>query len=101
MTSTATTPTPSPGTPAGMRTGEFCQLNIQANLCQVLHLKGLKLPSQRMAQGTALSLRHGTRCAGEVAAVANNRICGAGVAYNARVGGEPAGGSVAKGVKSW
>lgn len=44
MTSTATTPTPSPGTPSGMRTGEFCQLNIQANLCQVLHLKGLKLP---------------------------------------------------------
>ncbi|KAM8795027.1 proprotein convertase subtilisin/kexin type 4 [Eudromia elegans] len=31
--------------------------------------------------------RHGTRCAGEVAAVANNNICGAGVAYNARVGG--------------
>ncbi|XP_076215257.1 proprotein convertase subtilisin/kexin type 4 isoform X1 [Aptenodytes patagonicus] len=31
--------------------------------------------------------RHGTRCAGEVAAAANNRICGAGVAYNARVGG--------------
>ncbi|NWX06233.1 PCSK4 convertase, partial [Caloenas nicobarica] len=31
--------------------------------------------------------RHGTRCAGEVAAVANNRVCGAGVAYNARVGG--------------
>ncbi|NXX23568.1 PCSK4 convertase, partial [Podargus strigoides] len=31
--------------------------------------------------------RHGTRCAGEVAAVANNQICGAGVAYNARIGG--------------
>ncbi|NXC77485.1 PCSK4 convertase, partial [Anhinga anhinga] len=31
--------------------------------------------------------RHGTRCAGEAAAAANNRICGAGVAYNARVGG--------------
>ncbi|XP_055968765.1 proprotein convertase subtilisin/kexin type 4 [Sorex fumeus] len=31
--------------------------------------------------------RHGTRCAGEVAAVANNRFCGAGVAYNARIGG--------------
>ncbi|XP_053311821.1 proprotein convertase subtilisin/kexin type 4-like [Spea bombifrons] len=30
---------------------------------------------------------HGTRCAGEVAAVANNDICGAGVAYNARIGG--------------
>ncbi|NXN24698.1 PCSK4 convertase, partial [Nycticryphes semicollaris] len=31
--------------------------------------------------------RHGTRCAGEVAAVANNQICGAGVAYNAKIGG--------------
>ncbi|XP_061870766.1 proprotein convertase subtilisin/kexin type 4 [Colius striatus] len=31
--------------------------------------------------------RHGTRCAGEVAAAANNGICGAGVAYKARVGG--------------
>ena len=31
--------------------------------------------------------RHGTRCAGEVAAVANNRLCGLGVAYNARIGG--------------
>ncbi|XP_018419945.1 PREDICTED: proprotein convertase subtilisin/kexin type 4 [Nanorana parkeri] len=30
---------------------------------------------------------HGTRCAGVVAAVANNDICGAGVAYNARIGG--------------
>ncbi|NXK75650.1 FURIN protein, partial [Amazona guildingii] len=33
------------------------------------------------------SCRHGTRCAGEVAAVANNGICGVGVAYNARIGG--------------
>lgn len=32
--------------------------------------------------------RHGTRCAGEVAAVANNDICGVGVAYNAKIGGE-------------
>ncbi|XP_072338235.1 proprotein convertase subtilisin/kexin type 4-like isoform X2 [Scyliorhinus torazame] len=30
--------------------------------------------------------RHGTRCAGEVAAVANN-LCGIGIAYNARIGG--------------
>ncbi|NWZ86732.1 PCSK4 convertase, partial [Poecile atricapillus] len=30
---------------------------------------------------------HGTRCAGEVAAVANNGVCGAGVAYNSRIGG--------------
>lgn len=30
---------------------------------------------------------HGTRCAGEAASVANNGICGAGVAYNAKIGG--------------
>ncbi|XP_015507106.1 proprotein convertase subtilisin/kexin type 4 isoform X1 [Parus major] len=30
---------------------------------------------------------HGTRCAGEVAAVANNGVCGAGVAYNSKIGG--------------
>lgn len=31
--------------------------------------------------------KHGTRCAGEVAAVAYNQYCGVGVAYNASVGG--------------
>lgn len=31
--------------------------------------------------------KHGTRCAGEVAAQANNSKCGVGVAYNARIGG--------------
>ncbi|XP_029469179.1 proprotein convertase subtilisin/kexin type 4 isoform X2 [Rhinatrema bivittatum] len=31
--------------------------------------------------------RHGTRCAGEVAGVANNGICGTGIAYNAKIGG--------------
>jgi len=31
--------------------------------------------------------KHGTRCAGEVAAAANNNICNVGVAYNARIGG--------------
>jgi hypothetical protein len=30
---------------------------------------------------------HGTRCAGEVAAAAND-ICGVGVAYNANIGGK-------------
>lgn len=32
--------------------------------------------------------RHGTRCAGEVAAAADNGVCGVGVAYNAKIGGE-------------
>ena len=31
--------------------------------------------------------KHGTRCAGEIAAVANNGLCNVGVAYNSRVGG--------------
>ena len=31
--------------------------------------------------------RHGTRCAGEVAATANNSICSVGVAYHAGIGG--------------
>ncbi|KAL8581696.1 hypothetical protein ACOMHN_043114 [Nucella lapillus] len=30
---------------------------------------------------------HGTRCAGEIAASANNDVCGVGVAYNAKIGG--------------
>lgn len=33
------------------------------------------------------SNRHGTRCAGEVAATANNTLCAVGVAYGAGVGG--------------
>ncbi|BFZ02510.1 hypothetical protein BsWGS_05549 [Bradybaena similaris] len=31
--------------------------------------------------------RHGTRCAGEVAAQADNHVCSVGVAFNARIGG--------------
>lgn len=31
--------------------------------------------------------KHGTRCAGEVAAVAFNDFCGIGIAYNASIGG--------------
>lgn len=33
------------------------------------------------------SNRHGTRCAGEVAAEANNSICAVGIAFEASVGG--------------
>ncbi|XP_014668291.1 PREDICTED: neuroendocrine convertase 1-like [Priapulus caudatus] len=35
----------------------------------------------------AVLVSHGTRCAGEIAMVANNNKCGVGVAYNARIGG--------------
>lgn len=33
------------------------------------------------------SNRHGTRCAGEVAATANNSLCAVGIAFGANVGG--------------
>jgi len=33
------------------------------------------------------SNRHGTRCAGEVSASANNSLCGVGVAYDSKIGG--------------
>ncbi|XP_055924255.1 neuroendocrine convertase 1-like [Argiope bruennichi] len=33
------------------------------------------------------SNNHGTRCAGEIAMVANNLKCGVGIAYNAKIGG--------------
>ena len=33
------------------------------------------------------SFRHGTRCAGEIAMVANNGICGKGIAFDANIGG--------------
>jgi proprotein convertase subtilisin/kexin type 1 len=39
----------------------------------------------------ALTNAHGTRCAGEIAMSANNRKCGVGVAFNAKVGGKPQG----------
>ena len=35
-----------------------------------------------------LFFRHGTRCAGEVAAVANNHICNIGIAFEASIGGK-------------
>ncbi|XP_059861269.1 proprotein convertase subtilisin/kexin type 6 isoform X5 [Delphinus delphis] len=38
--------------------------------------------------------KHGTRCAGEVAASANNSYCIVGIAYNAKIGGRPA-------IRSW
>ena len=37
--------------------------------------------------GSFFSDRHGTRCAGEVAAEANNGICSVGVAFESSIGG--------------
>uniref|UniRef100_A0A6I8N3Z1 Proprotein convertase subtilisin/kexin type 4 n=1 Tax=Ornithorhynchus anatinus TaxID=9258 RepID=A0A6I8N3Z1_ORNAN len=44
-------------------------------------------PDPRPQYGPLNENRHGTRCAGEVAAIANNGICGVGIAFNARIGG--------------
>ena len=41
-----------------------------------------KLPTPRLSDDY-----HGTRCAGQIAAVRNNDVCGVGVAYNSRVSG--------------
>ncbi|XP_076457418.1 proprotein convertase subtilisin/kexin type 7-like [Babylonia areolata] len=40
-----------------------------------------------MPNGDKVSNHHGTRCAGEIAAVANNKVCGVGVAHEAKVSG--------------
>lgn len=46
--------------------------------------------------------KHGTRCAGEVAAQANNDICGVGVAYNSRIGGvRMLDGDVTDAIEAW
>lgn len=47
----------------------------------------LKCTSFIMIVDLIVFVRHGTRCAGEVAAVSNNSVCGVGVAPGARVGG--------------
>lgn len=43
--------------------------------------------NDRFNESYFLFCRHGTRCAGEVAAKLNNHICGVGIAYHASVGG--------------
>lgn len=37
---------------------------------------------------TGFVLRHGTRCAGEVAAHYNNSVCAVGIAFNTKIGGD-------------
>ena len=49
---------------------------------------GPQHPQLRVLIAFSPSRRHGTRCAGEVAASANNSYCIVGVAYNAKIGGE-------------
>ncbi|CAH3133839.1 unnamed protein product [Porites lobata] len=46
--------------------------------------------------------KHGTRCAGEVAAGVNNNMCGVGVAYNSRIGGvRMLDGDVTDAIEAW
>ncbi|MGH0137080.1 UNVERIFIED_CONTAM: hypothetical protein FKN15_007663, partial [Acipenser sinensis] len=49
------------------------------------YLKSREAAPNHPAVGS--EMRHGTRCAGEVAAAANNGICGVGVAFNSKIGG--------------
>ena len=40
-----------------------------------------------LSNKTYYLFRHGTRCAGEVAAQSNNSICAVGIAFDANIGG--------------
>ncbi|KAI4538091.1 hypothetical protein MG293_011494 [Ovis ammon polii] len=51
---------------------------------QTTGLTAVKSPSVQLPQTQS---SHGTRCAGEVSAAANNNICGVGVAYGSKVAG--------------
>ena len=49
--------------------------------------KGDGDPSPRAPSGEFDSQNsHGTRCAGEIAMIPNNQVCGVGVAYGAKIG---------------
>lgn len=63
---------------------------MQGNILGIMFWKCTEKSSFNLYLSSFYSFfwRHGTRCAGEVAAVANNGICGVGVAYNAKIGGE-------------
>ena len=52
-----------------------------------IQTKDIRNPPKKGLIPFCLFSSHGTRCAGEVAAVANNSICGVGVAYDANIGG--------------
>lgn len=83
MTSMIMTQIPSLATHPTMRTGELdaeYQVFLGPAETPKSHGTNVRFPP---CSGT----RHGTRCAGEVSATANNGFCGAGVAFNARIGG--------------
>lgn len=47
----------------------------------------MSVPNFHLRNDLAALFSHGTRCAGEAAALANNGVCGVGVSYNAKIGG--------------
>ena len=64
----------------------FCGISLLLNR----GIWGEKNPKQKKGKDWVVFFylsSHGTRCAGEVAAVANNSACGVGVAYDANIGG--------------
>ena len=50
-------------------------------------IKGDPDPMPRYDRANGVPNSHGTRCAGEIAMVANNEVCGVGVAHGAMIGG--------------
>ena len=62
---------------------------VWRNVCYLYRIKHTSLAHLSISNSARYTrCRHGTRCAGEVAMIANNRKCGVGVAYNARIGGK-------------
>lgn len=62
------------------------EVNIEVYHCFINRIT--RINNGLFALRSGFHSRHGTRCAGEVAAVASNGICGVGVAYNAKIGGK-------------
>jgi subtilisin family serine protease len=52
-----------------------------------LYFKYVSIPDPTPRYEYTDENRHGTRCAGEVAAIFNNSLCVVGIAFNAKIGG--------------
>ena len=50
-------------------------------------LPGIQIGKNAVKADFKMCNRHGTRCAGEVAATADNGVCVPGIAFNAKIGG--------------
>lgn len=65
----------------------FSQLTLTI-MTTTPHLKTMGITSKILCICMHMyGCRHGTRCAGEVAATAGNNVCGVGVAFHSKIGG--------------